>query len=151
MSDAAYSGVVMPIYQGVSGSRHVLAVDWHIEVELPDGRRFGISIKKGFEFDGASIPRALWRVCGHPLEVPRVAAALAHDFIYASHLLDRETADVIYREICRMVYIAWLRRSVEYYTLRLFGSAAWYSHEQSDIAFARSHGAVELMNEKEIR
>ena len=47
MSDAAYSGVVMPIYQGVSGSRHVLAVDWHIEVELPDGRRFGISIKKG--------------------------------------------------------------------------------------------------------
>ena len=148
MSDAAYSGVVMPIYQGVSGSRHVLAVDWHIEVELPDGRRFGISIKKGFEFDGASIPRALWRLCGHPLEAPRVAAALAHDWLYASHAVDRTVADAIYREVCRMVGIGWLRRGVEYLALRLCGGAAWWSHGQSDITFARSHGAVELENER---
>jgi len=148
MQSLSYFNVEMPIYQGVMGSRHVLAVDWHIDGILPDGREFHIVVRKGFVFDGASIPRFLWRVCGHPLEVPRVAAALAHDWLYAAHVTDRATADAIYREICRMVCIIWLRRSLEYRTIRLVGGAAWYSHGQSDITFARSHGAIELKTER---
>jgi len=148
MQSPRYSDIEMPVYQGVIGSRHMLVGDWHVDVVLPDGRCFSITVRKGFTFDGASIPRFLWRLCGHPMEVPRVAAALGHDWIYASHLVDRATADAIYREICRMVGIGWLRRGVEYRTLRLCGGAAWYSHGQSDITFARSHGAIELINER---
>ena len=148
MTQLRYNSVVMPIYQGVIGNTHVVAADWHIEGVLPDGRCFYITVRKGFIFDGASIPRALWRLCGHPMEVPRVAAALAHDWLYASHAVDRATADAIYREICRMVGISWLRYSVEYGTLRVCGGAAWYSHGQDDITFARSHGAIEIENER---
>lgn len=131
--------VEMPVYQGIIGNRHVLAADWSIEVAYLGVR---ITIRKGFIFDGASIPRALWRLCGHPMEVPRIAAALAHDWLYASHVVDRATADAIYREICRMVGMGCVRRNVEYATLRLCGSAAWDSHGQSDITFARSHGMI---------
>jgi hypothetical protein len=148
MESLRYNSVEMPVYQGIIGSRHVLVADWHVDGVLPDGRCFYITVKKGFIFDGASIPRALWRLCGHPMEVPRVAAALAHDWIYASHAVDRKTADAIYREICRKLRIIWLRRSVEYRTLRLVGGAAWYSHGPSDVTFARSHGAIEIENER---
>ena len=148
MQTLRYSVLEMPIYQGVLGNRHVLVADWRVEGVLPDGRCFYIVVRKGFVFDGASIPRFLWRIFGHPMEVPRVAAALAHDWLYASHIVDRKTADAIYREICRMLCIIWLRRSVEYRTLRLVGGGAWYSHGQSDIAFARSHGAIEWGNER---
>ena len=148
MESLRYNSVEMPIYQGIVGNRHVLAADWHIDVALSDGREFHITVRKGFIFDGASIPRALWRLCGHPMEVPRVAAALAHDWIYASHAVDRATADAIYREICRMVGISWLRHSVEYGTLRLCGGAVWDSHGPNDITFARSHGAIEQKNER---
>lgn len=144
MYELKYGGVAMPVYQGVLGNTHVLAVDWSVEGDLPDGRHFRITVRKGFVFDGASIPRFLWRVCGHPFEVPRVAAALAHDWLNHSHTVDRETADMIYREICRMVGIGWLSRTVEYRTLRLFGDAAWHSHDVDDQNFARSHGAIEI-------
>ena len=144
MESLRYSGVTMPIYQGIIGSRHVLAADWCINVVLPDGREFRITVRKGFIFDGASIPSALWRLCGHPMEAPRVAAALAHDWLYAAHVCDRATADAIYRAICKAVGMGFIRRDTEYYALRLCGSAAWYSHDIVDTLFARSHGQLEL-------
>lgn len=55
----------------------VLMEDWTVEV---CGYRF--TVPAGATTDGASIPRFLWRVCGHPLMVPRVYAALLHDWIY---------------------------------------------------------------------
>lgn len=124
-----FGGVAMPIYQGVYGSTHRLAETWTVKGALSDGTTFEIEVKAGFAFDGASIPRALWRVAGHPLEVPRVAAALAHDWLYASQLADRQTADEIYRAICREVGISAWKAALEYYTLRMFGGAAWRSHK----------------------
>ena len=147
MKPLTYSGVEMPIYQGVYGNTHVVAADWSIDIEVA-GRRARITVRKGFIFDGASIPRALWRLCGHPMEVPRVAAALAHDWLYAAHVTDRETADKIFREVCRMVGVAWVRHTVEYCTLRACGGAAWYSHGPDDVTFARSHGALEWLETK---
>ncbi len=60
----------------------VLQEDWMVEV---CGYRF--VVPAGTSTDGASIPRFLWRVCGHPLESPRLYAALLHDWIYGGCLL----------------------------------------------------------------
>ena len=57
----------------------VLMEDWHIE----DVANFTFTVPAGTTTDGASIPRFLWRVCGHPLEAPRVYAAMLHDWLYA--------------------------------------------------------------------
>ena len=141
----AVEGVKMPVYRGdVATGRHVVVVAWDVSGVLPDGRLFTVSVRVGFSFDGCSVPRLLWRLCGHPMEVPRVAAALAHDWLYAAHVCDRETADMIFREICRMVGLSALRYNTEYWTLRVAGGAAWNSHGAEDQEFARAHGALEL-------
>lgn len=140
-----FSSVRMPVYRGEAETgRHVVAVDWRVEGVLDDGRVFKIEVRAGFAFDGCSVPRALWRLCGHPMEVPRVAAALAHDWLYAAHVCDRATADEIFREICRMVGVGWVRRQTEYTALRWCGGAAWRSHGADDESFARAHGALAL-------
>ena len=94
-ASAMYGDVAMPIVHGVEGSTVALVADWSVSGFLPDGRVFRIRVRNGFVYDGASIPRLLWRLCGHPLEAPRIAAALAHDWLYSSHVCDRETADAI--------------------------------------------------------
>ena len=139
------NGVRMPDYHGDAATgKHVVSVAWEVSGGLPDGRAFTVRVAVGFAFDGCSIPRALWRVCGHPMEVPRVAAALAHDWLYAAHLCSRRTADAIYAAICRAVGMGAVRTGVEHTALRWFGASAWKSHGASDESFARAHGALEL-------
>ena len=143
--EQVYGGVDMPHYQGVIGSVHRLDRDWRVRGAFADGTIFEVCVAAGFTFDGASIPRALWRVCGHPLEVPRVAAALAHDWLYAAQLCDRKTADEIYLAICREVGISAWRCYVEYYALRAFGGAAWRSHRSPAAEkLARVRGSLKL-------
>jgi len=140
--------VRMPDYHGDTETKlHVVSADWEVSGVLDDGRTFTVRVSAGFSFDGCSIPRALWRVCGHPMEIPRVAAALAHDWLYAAKLCSRKTADAIYAAICKAVDMGSIRVWTEHKALRLFGGAAWNSHGADDQAFARSHGAL-LINGK---
>lgn len=138
-------GVRMPDYHGdTKTGKHVVSAAWQVSGVLPDGRLFTVRIRAGFAFDGASIPRLLWRVCGHPMEVPRVAAALAHDLLYAAQVCDRSTADAIYAEICRMVGMGSIRVSIEKSALWAFGWIAWNGVKDDDQEFARTHGALVL-------
>ena len=99
----------------------VLMEDWHVEV-------LGVEfvVPAGTTTDGASIPRFLWRLCGHPLQAPRVYAALLHDYIYrnAQRLgISRKQADEIYRALLRHFGVsAWIA-GTEYYALRLCGGS----------------------------
>lgn len=140
-----YGNIVMPVYQGEADTgRHHLVLSWSVAGTLPDGRKFRITVARGFSFDGCSIPRLLWRLCGHPMEVPRVAAALAHDWLYAAHVCDRETADMVYRSICAAVGMGAIRVATEYRALRWFGGSAWDSHGATDQLAARAHGSLIL-------
>ena len=139
------NGVRMPDYHGDAATgQHVVSVAWEVSGVLSDGRVFAVSVRVGFKFDGCSVPRFLWWHCGHPMEVPRVAASLAHDWLYAAHVCDRATADDIFREVCKLVGLGAIRRNVEYYALRVAGGAAWNSHGAADQEFARAHGALVL-------
>lgn len=109
-------------------SEAVLMQDWTV---CTSGWR--IFVPTGTKTDGASIPRALWRVCGHPLESPRVYAALVHDYLYGGGgpgEITRADADAVYRDL--LVRYGWgkFRASVEYYSLRLFGSSHWTDRKQ---------------------
>ena len=146
-TETYFGDVKMPHYAGVLDELHQVTADWNVSGVLGDCRVFEVCVKNGFEFDGCSIPRALWRLCGEPFEAPRVSAALAHDWLYAAHVCDRETADGIFREICKMVGVGAIRRNVEYWALRMFGGVAWKSHEAQDENFANAHGALWLGGE----
>lgn len=120
LSRWAVPAVRLPLYADEGA---VLMEDWLVAV---GGWLF--TVPAGTKTDGASIPRALWRLCGHPLQAPRVYAALVHDYLYGGggpSCVTRADADAIYREL--LVALGWgsFRAAVEYYALRLFGSAHW--------------------------
>ena len=77
--------------------------------------------------DGASIPQALWFICGHPLQVPRLYAALLHDYLYdgGDRYATRRDADDLYREMLLALGVSRLKAWIEWAALRLFGGAHW--------------------------
>ena len=110
----------LPLWQETEA---VLMEDWHVEV-LEDE----YTVPAGVTTDGASIPRFLWRICGHPLEAPRVYAALMHDWLYRNAKtlgISRMQADKIYRALLRHFGIsAWIA-NIEYTALRFFGGSSY--------------------------
>jgi len=86
------------------------------------------TVPAGFRTDGASIPRFLWRICGHPMATRRFPAAVIHDWLYETLpdlSVSREYADGQYRAaLVALGFPAWAAR-LEWLALRLFGGAAW--------------------------
>lgn len=94
-------------------------------------------VKKGFVFDGASIPRFFWRATYYPIHSRIIVAALAHDALYASEMLPRETADWIFLCILEAYGVSWLKRNEMYSAVRLCGGSVWKDHTLQSIEAAR--------------
>ena len=82
------------------------------------------TIPAGFECDGASIPRAFWRVIGPPMDCHYIEEAIRHDWLYLYQPVSRATAD--------KAFFVWLdkkvlriRRHLIYAAVRLFGWIPW--------------------------
>ena len=59
-----------------------------VQVKLFDkikSRSYGFTIPKGYCYDGASIPRAFWRLVGAPTDNKFLIAALVHDVLCENH------------------------------------------------------------------
>lgn len=59
-----------------------------LKVELTDhrtGKTYNFTIPKGYCYDGASIPRAFWRIVGAPTDNHFLIAALVHDVLCENH------------------------------------------------------------------
>ena len=106
----------------INGEVWELSEHWHIVL---CGRC--VTIPKGFLTDGASIPRILWRVCGHPMSTKRISVAVVHDAIYSGELkgYTRKEADTIYRDaLIEQGWPKW-KAYLEYFTLRACGASHW--------------------------
>lgn len=53
-------------------------------------------VRRGFDFDGASIPKLFWSLTGHPMSVKPLVPALIHDILYASHTEPRAKSDTLF-------------------------------------------------------
>lgn len=107
----------------------------HFWWETPAGVR--IDLHPGFETDGASVPRALWRLVGPPWAARYAPAAVVHDVLYASELVPRKVADCLFREAMGQLGVSWWRRSVMYRAVRMGGAAVWRKHTPESVALAR--------------
>lgn len=102
-----------------------LDADWRVTVRLSvfDVVRSSVFVvPAGFSSDGASVPRALWWLCGDPMERPRLYAALLHDWLYTTGVVSRAEADAIYYAMLRHFGYSPMDASVNYLAVRLFGS-----------------------------
>lgn len=127
--------------------RYETFTNWRIIIETP-GPDFSIIIRKGFIFDGASIPRLFWRVWGAPFASPRVIAALVHDWLYRSHVTTRAFADKVYYKTLRRVGYSFFSAGTEWLMLLVFGWFAWRSHNFETQLSARTQGVFGVETSK---
>jgi hypothetical protein len=56
--------IYQPDIEPIQGGKYKLREDYSYETEITPGRFVKISINKGFEYDGASVPRITWSLSG---------------------------------------------------------------------------------------
>lgn len=98
--------------------------------------RWQIRVREGYDTDGASIPRAAWRVVGHPFEEYE-AAAIVHDVLYDSEYWVRDQADDCFHDLMRACGVGKLRAGIMYRAVRMFGGPTWKKHTEESIAEAK--------------
>ena len=101
-----------------------------LEKETAFSLGYRITINKGFDFDGASIPMALWSIIGSPFTGNYVRAALFHDGLYACCTLDRKLSDEIFLDLMKEDGVGYFKRYSMYLAVRLFGAIAYDSHQE---------------------
>jgi hypothetical protein len=83
-------------------------------------------IRKGFKWDGASVPRFAWSFLRPDGRIR--AASLVHDYIYAKHKalgITRHIADSLFYEMMLDAGIPKYKAYTAYYAVRWFGGSHW--------------------------
>jgi hypothetical protein len=111
-----------------------LAAEVSFVVDILDAK---ITIKPGFRWDGASVPRFFWRIVGAPMNGKYVPAALLHDALYAAELFPRAKCDAAFLEFMAQLGVAWWRRNAMWLAVRIGGGAVWRQHTARSVAAAR--------------
>lgn len=86
---------------------------------------YSVTVKKGFDFDGASIPKWLWSIYGSPLNGNYVVASLIHDGLYASQKISKKISDKIFLDIMKQSNVGYIKRTSMYLAVKMFGGKDW--------------------------
>lgn len=94
-----------------------------------------VLVKKGFLWDGASIPSFAWSILGlNPFSSEVVRAGLCHDWLYRTHLMSKDNSDKVFKRI--MEYEALLpewKINVMYLAVKWYGQSSYDEpHLESD-------------------
>jgi hypothetical protein len=102
---------------------------------------YAFTIRAGFVWDGASIPRAFWRL-GHPLEGHVQGPALCHDAAYASEWVRRADADRMLYDMLRLSGVCWAKARTYWLAVRVGGWAVWRQHTPESVTAARQYVTI---------
>ena len=92
-----------------------------------------IQVNPKFDFDGASIPKALWSVIGSPMTGGYQRAGCLHDALYASEYFPREVCDKLFLEAMKSDGVSYIKRTAMYNAVRLFGWMVWKEHKKEEV------------------
>ena len=90
--------------------------------EMVDGI---LTIKAGFDFDGASIPRWLWSLIGHPVEPTILPGALPHDGLYCTHAFSKARTDQLFLDVMAAFDRGRINRKLCYGAVETAGRFVW--------------------------
>ena len=128
-----------PAVRPLAGTDYVLAEDFYFPAQVGEWD-VTVHVRPGFETDGASIPRLLWRVLGSPYDPDVMAAAIAHDAMYRGEIVPRADADAAFLALMAENGVAKPRRLLLWTGVRLFGwLTTWRRHTPEGVAEARRH------------
>ncbi len=120
-----------PQHQAISRDHVRMTGDYCVCV---DGMQ--VLIRRGFESDGATIPRICWRI-GHPFEPLVFPGAVTHDALYSAELVDRALADAAFAALLR---VNGVHPAKVWTYLRAVGNLGWWvwrKHTPKSVAAAR--------------
>ena len=82
-----------------------------------------IVVPTGFITDLASVPRVpiAYMLAGGTSN----EASVVHDYLYTSHIVDRQTADAVLREASAVTGVPAWRRAIMWASVRAFGGSHW--------------------------
>lgn len=92
-----------------------------------------IQVNHKFDFDGASVPQALWGFGLSPMTGGYQRAACLHDALYASECFDRKTCDSIFLEAMASDGVPYTKRMAMFYAVRMFGGQVWEEHNDEEV------------------
>ena len=92
-----------------------------------------IQVNPGFDFDGASIPKALWSAVGSPMTGGYQRAGCLHDALYASEWFARDVCDKLFLEAMESDGVSWIKRNLMYNAVRAFGWTVWKGHKKAEV------------------
>jgi len=78
---------------------------------------------EGYSCDGASIPRPLWAVIGHPLYNGYRRASVLHDYLYSLPYIPRRLCDDLFRAGLRADGVGRVKARAMWIAVRSFGWA----------------------------
>lgn len=125
----------MPSLNPVVGKKDIWKMDCHWHGPVFDG--CGVEIRRGFETDGASIPRFAWTIIGHPFRTDLLPFALGHDALYAGELLTRDESDDWLLETCEAGGVNIAKRNAVWAAVRSGGWYVWNRHTKDSVERAR--------------
>lgn len=96
-----------------------------------------VLIRSGTLTDGTSIPRAFWRVIGHPFVKDILPHALGHDGLYMSELVTRKQADDWFLDSMLLAGVPWWKRNAIWTAVRIGGWKTWNAHTADSVIAAR--------------
>lgn len=104
---------------------------------LEDVCKLGIQVQSGFVTDFASIPKMFWSIIGSPLSGEYATASLIHDALYASEAYSRAECDRLFLVQMEADNVAYWKRTLMYYAVRVGGYFVWKRHTKESINKAR--------------
>ena len=87
------------------------------------------TIKKGFKYDGASIPKIFWSIVGGAFHPDFQKAALLHDYMYRE-TLGKSKADQYFYEILRYCGVSKIKSKLMYLAVRWFGGISYNDYKK---------------------
>ena len=110
-----------------------------IEPLVYDNGLILLQVNPKFDFDGASIPKALWGIIGSPMTDGYQRAACLHDALYASEHFNRKTCDELFLEAMKSDSVGYFKRYAMYNAVRIFGGAVWAKHNKDEVNAYRKY------------
>jgi hypothetical protein len=101
-----------------------------------------IAVLDGFKYDGFSVP-ILFHWFQSPFTGVGTPAALIHDALYASELVTRKTADLIFRDLLKKYGVGVVKRNILYQAVRRFGWYTYNGHSAEAVEEARRFVKIE--------
>ena len=130
----------LPSLTPISDKTDEWLVDCNWVSQLVDGK--AVVIRRGVRTDGASIPRAAWRVVDHPWAKWLLPHALPHDGLYAAELFPRDECDKWFADSMALSGGHPIKRRLIYAAVRVCGWLVWRRHTKDGVVEARKNISV---------